>query len=324
MASDLTRSIQRFDKARRRALFEDILSIVSGRSTDLLPFEEVRRQLKGRQGIPRGLQLIPLDQIVGSVGRYRDFSRAFLPRKSVDMSRWAHLDQALNRLEPIPPIEVYKVGDAYFVRDGNHRVSVARANGATHIDAYVTDVPIKVPLGPGDDLDDLIIKAEYVDFLEQTGLDQLRPGADIEFSTPGRYDDLIEHIRVHRYYLAQERQGEVPWEEAVVHWYDSLYLPVVEVIRREGALDHFPGRTEADLYLWSMNHLYYLREQYGPAVDPKLAASDFARHFTDKPVPKAVKTVKDVAKRVLDPGDPPEIVERLADKLEQVEEDEGT
>jgi len=207
MAMNLTQSINRFDRARRRALFEDILSIVSGHSTDLLPFEEVRRQLKGRQGIPRGLQLVPLDQIVGSVGRYRDFSRAFLPRKSVNMSRWAHLDQALNRLEPIPPIEVYQVGDAYFVRDGNHRVSVARANGATHIDAYVTEIPIKVPLRPEDDLDDLIIKAEYVDFLEQTRLDQLRPGADIEFTTPGRYRDLIEHIRVHRYYLAPGATG---------------------------------------------------------------------------------------------------------------------
>lgn len=322
MTTNLAQSIHRFDRARRRALFEDILAIVSGRSTDLLPFEEVRKRLKGRQGFPRGLQLIPLDQIVGSVGRYRDFSRAFLPRKTADMPRWARLDQALNRLEPIPPIEVYKVGDAYFVRDGNHRVSVARANGATHIDAYVTDVPIKVPLGPDDDLDDLIVKAEYVDFLEQTGLDQSRPAAHIEFTTPGCYQDLIEHIRVHRYYLAQERQGDVPWEEAVVHWYDSLYVPVVEVIRREGALDHFPGRTEADLYLWTMNHLHYLREQYGPAVDPELAATDFARHFTDRPVPRAMKTVKDAAKRVLDPGDPPEIVEHLVDKLEKMEDED--
>jgi hypothetical protein len=322
MASSLTQSIYRYDRARRRALFEDILSIVSGRSADLLSFEEVRRRLKGRQVISRGLQTIPLDQIVGSVGRYRDFSRAFLPRKSVDMTRWARLDRALNRLEPIPPIEVYRVGDAYFVQDGNHRVSVARANGMTHIDAYVTELPIKVPLGPDDDLDDLIIKAEYIDFLEQTGLDQLRPAADIEFTTPGRYQDLLDHIRVHRYYLAQERQGDVPWEEAVAHWYDNLYLPVVEVIRREGALEHFPGRTEADLYLWSMNHLHYLREQYGPAVDPELAASDFARHFTDRPVSKAVKTVKDAAKRVIDPGDPPEIVERLVDRLEQMEDEQ--
>lgn len=319
MVSNPAQSRQRYDRARRRALFEGILAVVSGHSDDLLPFEEVRRQLKGRQTIARGRQTIPLDKIVGSVGRYRDFNRAFLPRGAVSQERWTRLDEVWNRLEYIPPIEVYKVGDVYFVQDGNHRVSVARANGATDIEAYVTEVPIKVPLDPDDDLDDLIIKAEYVDFLDQTKLDQLRPGAGIEFTTPGRYQDIVEHIRVHRHYLSQERSGDVHWEEAVASWYDNLYLPVVEVIRRERALERFPGRTEADLYLWVMNHLHYLREQYGPAVDPELAASDFARHFTDKPVPKAVKTVREAAKRVLDPGDPPEIVERLVDKLAEAE-----
>lgn len=321
MITHPVQSKHRFDKLRRRELFERILSIVSGQSDELLSFEDVRRQLRGRQEILRGLQTIPLDKIVGSVGRYRDFNRAFLPRGTVSSDRWSRIDLAWNRLEHIPPIEVYQVGDVYFVRDGNHRVSVARANGATHIDAYVTEVPIKVPLEPGANLDDLIIKAEYVEFLEQTQLDQLRPEARIEFTTPGRYQDLIEHISVHRYYLSQERSDFVPWEEAATHWYDHLYRPVVHVIRDEGALDQFPGRTEADLYLWVMNHLHHLREQYGPAVDPELAASDFARHFTEKPLSKATQAVREAAKRVLDPGDPPEIVERLVEKLETGEEE---
>lgn len=323
MVVNSTQSRLRYDRARRRALFGDILSIVLGQSTDLLPFEEVRRQLKGRQEIDRGLQLVPLDEIVGSVGRYHDFNRAFLPRAPVNPERWVHLDEVWNRLEYIPPIELYKIGDVYFVQDGNHRVSVARANEAQEIEAYVAEIPIKVPLEPDVNLDELIIKAEYVDFLEQTRLDQLRPKANIEFTTPGRYRDLIEHIRVHHYYLSQERSDYVPWEEAVASWHDNLYLPVVGAIQRENALEQFPGRTEADLFLWTMNHLHYLRERYGPAVDPELAASDFARHFTDRPVSKAVKTVKDAAKRVLDPGDPPEIVERLIDKLEQKEDEKA-
>jgi hypothetical protein len=316
------RSRQRFDRARRSAMFRDILDIVSGESHDLLPFEEVRRQLGIYGGIRRGLQLIPLDKIVGSVGRYRDFTRAFLPRAGVQPDRWAHVDEVWNRLEYIPPIEVYQIGDAYFVHDGNHRVSVARANGATHIEAYVTEVPTKVPIGPEDDIDDILIKAEYVDFLGATNLDQLRPEAEIVFTTPGRYGDLLDHIRVHRYYLAQEQSREVPWEAAVASWYDNIYQPVVEVIEREGALDHFPGRTPADLYLWAMDHLHYLREQYGPAVDPALAASDFSRHFTDRPVSKTVQAVKNAAQQVLDPGKPPEIVERLVDKLERQRSDD--
>lgn len=313
-------SRQQFDQMRRRALFGKILSIVSGQPDDLLSFEDVRRRLKGRMEISRGRQVIPLDKIVGSVGRYRDFNRAFLPREGINAERWIRLHQAWSRLEYIPPIEVYQVGDVYFVRDGNHRVSVARANEALDIEAYVTDVPIKVPLGPGDELDDLIIKAEYIEFLEETQLDQSRPEARIEFTTPGRYQDLIEHIRVHRYYLSQEQADHIPWEDAVVSWYDNLYIPVVNVIQQEGALEHFSDRTEADLYLWAMNHLHHLREQYGPAVDPELAASDFARHFSDKPVAKATQAVKNTAKRVVDPGDPPEIVERLIDKLEAAED----
>lgn len=321
MVNSPLRSRQRFDRARRSAMFRDILAVVSGESDDLLPFEEVRLQLRTRGEIRRGLQLIPLDKIVGSVGRYRDFTRAFLPRGGVQRERWAHVDEAWNRLGYIPPIEVYQIGDVYFVHDGNHRVSVARANGATHIEAYVTEVPTKARISPEDDIDDILIKAERVDFLEVTNLDKIRPEAEVVFTTPGRYADLLEHIGVHRYYLAQEQSREIPWEEAVASWYDNIYRPVVEVIEREGALDHFPGRTPADLYLWAMDHLHHLREQYGPAVDAPLAASDFSRHFTDRPVSKTVQAVRNAAQQMLDPGKPPEIVERLVDKLREQEEE---
>ncbi|QLQ05850.1 MAG: hypothetical protein HZY76_07115 [Anaerolineae bacterium] len=92
--------------------------------------------------------MIRLDQIVGSVGRYRDFDRAFLPLSGANSERWKRLDVALNRLEDVPPIEVFQISDAFFVRDGNHRVSVARANGLSHIEAWVTVVDTPVPLSP--------------------------------------------------------------------------------------------------------------------------------------------------------------------------------
>lgn len=304
----------RFDKARRQALIQKILAIVSHRSADLLPFEEVRRRLRGTQEIRRGLQEIPLDKIVGSVGRYRDFTRTFLPRNAAVAERWKRLDVALNRLEPIPPIEVYKLGDVYFVKDGNHRVSVARANGLTHIEAYVTEIPVKVPIDPDVQPDELIIKLEYEKFLEETKLDRLRPEAKIAFTTPGRYRDLIEHIQVHRYFLSLERGEEVPWEEAVTSWHDNLYRPVVEAICREDVLKEFPGRTEADLYLWIMNHLHFLRERYGDAVDPELATTDFAHQFTERPLKKVVRKVSQVAKQLIDAEEPPEVEVRLAEK----------
>ena len=165
------------------------------------------------------------------------------------------------------------------MRDGHHRVSVAREQGVEFIDAEIiaceTRVPLNGPLRP----EDLVIVGEYADFLEKTGLDRLRPDERIEFSIPGHYSTLLQHIETHRYFLGQKRRGPVPWEEAVTSWYDTLYLPVVRIIRERGVLDHFPDRTEADLYVWIMDHLYYLREQHGPDLDPEVATDDFTRQF---------------------------------------------
>ena len=92
---------------------------------------------------------VPLDSIVGSVGRYEDFTRDFLPRRDSDKERWARVEFLANESTGLPPVELFQIGDAYFVNDGNHRVSVARQSGHTHIEAYVTDVHTRVPLSPG-------------------------------------------------------------------------------------------------------------------------------------------------------------------------------
>ena len=100
----------------------------------------------------------------------------------------------------VPPIDVYQIGDSYFVMDGNHRVSVARQMGATYIEAYVTECRTRVPLSPDDDPNDLIVKAEYADFLENTKLDQIRPEVDLQVTTPGQYWELETHIEAHRFF----------------------------------------------------------------------------------------------------------------------------
>ncbi|MFQ6057330.1 MAG: hypothetical protein ACE5MB_00420 [Anaerolineae bacterium] len=310
-----------FQRARRAAFIQDVLAQIRDRPADLLPFEEVRTKLHLRSQTYRGLQQIPLDKIVGSVGRYRDFTRAFFPRYDELGPRWQRVDQLVHA-GGLPPIEVYKVGEVYFVKDGNHRVSVARQQKAQTIEAHVWEYLTKVPLRPEDDLDDLLIKQEYVEFLNHTHLDTIRPEQQIEFTTPGRYRALEEHIAVHRYYLGLEQEREIPYEEAVASWYDNLYLPVVQAIREQGVLKEFPGRTEADLYVWIMDHLHYLREQYGPAVDAQIAATDFAEQFTEKPVKRVAKAVKRAIKEVVEPGEPSPVVEQLLDKLEAMEQKE--
>jgi hypothetical protein len=196
---DLTFSaVQDFRTARRRATFERILSRLSGRSPDLLSYEEVRRKLHAIETPRHELREIPLSSIVGSLGRYNDFTRSFLPISESSRDRWARVKGVSESASGFPPIEVYQIGEAYFVKDGNHRVSVARQADARTIQAYVTEVHSDVPLTPDIQPDDLILKAEYADFLDHTHLNDLRPDADLTVTVPGEYGRLEEHIRVHR------------------------------------------------------------------------------------------------------------------------------
>jgi len=238
----ISRIVEDFRRARRRAGLQSVLAQLTGQSVELLAYDDVRRKLHGVESATVRRQEVPLDAIVGSVGRHRDYDRTFSPLRDSDLERWVKVKQAVTGLGGVPPIEVYKLGDAYFVKDGNHRVSVARQLGAKTIDAYVTEVDTDVPFGPGDTPDDLIIKTEYADFLERTRLHKLRPGADLRVTVPGRYETLLEHITVHRYFMGLDERREVGFEEAVAHWYDTVYLPVVALLREHGLLQDFPGR----------------------------------------------------------------------------------
>lgn len=274
-----SRAVHDFRRARQKAAMQVIFDRIRGRPTQLLSFEQVKDRLGARSAAPRDLREVPLDSIVGSVGRYSDFTRSFLPRDSSDEERWARVRAMADRLEGLPPVEVYKIGEAYFVSDGHHRVSVARELDAATIEAYVIEVKARVPITAEDEARDVILKGEYTDFLNRTELDQLRPNAEIRLTEPGKYGTLLEHIEVHRYFMGIERDQEVPDEDAVTHWYESVYQPVVQSIRQQGILRDFPGRTEADLYLWVMEHREQLRESLGWDVGTDQAAEDLAsRH----------------------------------------------
>ena len=274
-----------FDRARHKAFLQRVFASLSRRPYDLLSFEEVRRKLHiVEMGAPR-LEDIPLDNIVGSVGRYRDFTRTFLPRENHLKARWVKLNAAARGLTGFPPIDVYKVGDAYFVRDGNHRVSVLREMGAPTVQAYVTELLTRIPVDTDTTESDLAALEGYARFLEKTQLDRLRPEQDTRCSLPGHCHELLEHISVHRYYMGIEQDREIPYEEAVTSWYDNVYMPLVKVIREENILQGFPGRTETDLYVWIIEHEYFLREKYGVEdVADKEVAEHYAKEFAEAPL----------------------------------------
>lgn len=278
----------RFRRSVVSAQMVDLLGMLTGEHKDLVSYDEVVNRLRARQQIEKGTEMVPLEQIVGSVGRYRDFTRSFLPRAGIKQDRWTRLDTALNSMEGFPPVELFKIGEVYFVRDGNHRVSVARANGSTHIEAYVTEIETDIPLTADDfERDRWIIKVERKEFLQATQIDRIRPDHGIEITEPGRYQMMLRHIEVHRYLrnLELARQGSserLDWEGAVASWYDTVYLPMVQAIHDYDLLRNFPGRTEADLYLWIAYHRERLAAAYGLApLSPTAAVSTFAQLHGD-------------------------------------------
>ncbi len=275
------RALEDFKHARAKARLQHLWSVITGESKELLHYDEISKQMHAVGGSSKGVQEIPVDAIIGSVNRYQDFDRNFLPLRDSDMQRWANVKTSMTSpgSPGLPPISVYKIGDAYFVLDGNHRVSIAKQIGAEKIEANVNEIKTKVPLSAEDSPEEIILKAEYADFLEETNFDKVVPGVFLELTFPGQYETLKEHIRVHRHYMGIEQSREISPEEAISHWYENVYKPVVEVIRKQKILQEFPQRTETDLYIWVLDHQTYMQEKLGWSIRPEKAASDFVSHY---------------------------------------------
>jgi hypothetical protein len=283
-----------YDMARLKAAWRQIVSRLARRRNELLQFEEVRRQLRAQGQHYAGLRSVPLAAIVGSIGRYRDFDSAFLPRQSQTKSRWLNIDRAHYEDLELPPVELYGIGETYFVRDGNHRVSVARERGQEFVDAVVIELSAPVPVSSLRDLEEWIRREDAVAFLSTTRLMQVRPDAEVLLTLPGQYEQLLEHISVHRWFLGIEAGQEIAYEVAVGSWYDRVYLPLVEAIHEADVLKEFPQRTAADLYLWLIEHLWYLREaselDHQQPLD--VTARTYAERFSQRPRRRVARAVR--------------------------------
>lgn len=267
---------QDFEHARQRAFLTDVRAIIARRSHDLIPYHEVRQRLSPESESYRGLQTVPVAQIVGSMDRFRDFNREFFPRQRFSAGRWQNVDRAYYQDVNLPPVQLYKVGDVYFVKDGNHRVSVARKRGQEFIDAEVIEGHARAPFNASMQPNELLLQAEYAEFLRRTDLDHLQPDHDIRPSALGRYDEIWEHIQGHRDWLSAIRHQPVSDREAVDDWYTYIYSPIIEVAREQGLTERFPQHTEADIYLWVMRHRWDIERDLGHDIGPAPAAEDYA------------------------------------------------
>jgi hypothetical protein len=264
-----------FARARFKAFLNRILNILQRQPKTLLSYDEVKEKLRIGGPIYRGIKTVEVEKIVGSLNRYHQFDRAFLPLDTQSAARWQNVDRAFYQEIDLPPVVLYKVGEVYFVVDGHHRVSVAREQGQLFIEADVRECSTKVNITPELKPEDLEILGEKVNFLERTELDRLRPKANIKLTIPDGFDRMLEHIAVHHYFMGLDERRDIPEEEAVTHWYDTVYRPIVQIIRRSAILKGFPGKTEGDLYLWVLDRQEFLSRQGNDLMPPDQAAHEF-------------------------------------------------
>jgi hypothetical protein len=251
---------------------------LSGQRTTLLSYDDIKEKLRIGGPIYRGMQTVRVDQIAGSLNRYHEFDRVFLPTSDKLAVRWQSVNRAFYQEVSLPPVVLYKVGQVYFVVDGHHRVSVAREQGQIYIEAEVRECSTRVDITADIKPEDLEILEDKVHFLERSSLDTVKPEANIKLTIPDGFDRMLEHIAVHRYFMGLDLQRDISEEEAVADWYDNVYMPVINVIRETNILGEFPSKTEGDLYLWVLDHQHYLVSEEGQPLQPP---GDAARKFVE-------------------------------------------
>jgi hypothetical protein len=277
---DKINAAEDFSKARGKAILSQIQHFLNQDKNRLLSFHDVKEILKPKNETYRGMKTVPIDLIVGSEGRYRDFNRYFLPNSDFLRTRWERVDMARINDIILPPIQLYEIGGVYFVRDGNHRVSVAKTQGTEMIDAEVTSLSSEIPITPDmttEDLKHAVVQYEKNLFYEKTRFEELTGDKELDFSLPGQYYTIYQHVLGHKYFLNEDSKHEIPFDDALTSWYRTIYEPIVTIIREEELCPRFPGRTEGDLYVWIVTHWDFLKKKYG-----EYDISDAARDFGDR------------------------------------------
>lgn len=275
-------SNQAFENARFVSLLKNLKYFLIGRNNELLSFEQIKKGFGLYKQVHLGIQTVPIEKIVGSFDRYKDFDKYFLPKKNNLQRRWAHIHNLLLRDVILPPVLLYKVSEIYFVVDGNHRVSVSKKMGVKFIDADVVEFFTDAVITSDMDPKDIFLQIEREKFLNLTRLKKNKPDINIRITSPGQYDFLLGQINKLMVQLNENKKNKeklTTFEEASLIWYDNIYLPAIEVIKSYGILEKFPDRTKTDLYVWLNEHKRYLSLKYGRDVVIKFAANDIVLRY---------------------------------------------
>src|SRR5215208_3543612 len=283
-----------FSRARRSRLLADIARRLRREPDDvglILPFEEVVEAL-GRSGQhDLGLRIVPLDSIVGSVDRTVDFDRGFRPTSQRLRSRWERIAAAQRRGEAMPPVSLYRVGDLHFVRDGHHRVSVAKSLGRNDIDAYVTEIKTRVRLGRDLRVGELPLKGHERLFRERVPLGR-EERARIAVSDPWDYGTLAEAVEAWGFRAMQDRGSYMDRREVAHVWFNNEYLPVVEMLKAGDLIER--GETETDAYMRisGMRYRVLRTHEWSDEVLEELRREERARRRRRRPPPDRARRRK--------------------------------
>lgn len=271
-----------FSKARNKAFFNEIQHLLSPEESSLISLNDVKQLLKPNNETYVGMKTVPISKIVGSEGRYNDFDNHFFPKNSHLRNRWEHVDEAAINFINLPPIKVYEISGLYFVRDGNHRVSVAKSRGTEFIDAEVvslqSEIKLKDPKNKADIIKQIIHYEKRV-FYNETSFGDITDYWCLDFTAAGRYDVIYNHILTHKYYMNQNVDYEISMEEAVLSWFNNVYLPIVSTIREQHILSSFKKRTYSDLYVWIVRYWDFFKQKFGNETPLSEAVKSFKKKY---------------------------------------------
>lgn len=289
-----------FNKAKSKAIVNEMQHFLKPDEAKLISFYDLKELLHPDNETYIGMKTVPVASIVGSEGRYNDFDNMFFPKKSHLKNRWESIDRAHLQNTILPPINLYEIGGLYFVRDGNHRVSVARARGIEFIDAEVTSLRTEIRLKPGYTIQYLlkqIIQYEKRVFYSETAYGDITDDWSLDFTTPGQYDVIYNHILTHKYYLNLSHTEEISMPDAIISWYNMVYTPVLATIRRHKMMVKFRRRTPSDLFVWLVKYWEDFKAKYGEDTPLDSVIDDFESEYGDSFIGKIAK-IKNLIKSI--------------------------
>jgi DNA-binding Lrp family transcriptional regulator len=227
-------------------------------------FIEQQKKEEDVEFIDRGVKIVDLEKIIGSVGRYHDFDSRFRPKKQISVKRFSDIRRAMRDGKSLPPIKLYQIRNDYYVLDGNHRVAAAKELGRSDIQAKVIEL-----LSAKNTMENLLY-IEKRNFYGKTKLPE-----KIDLTEVGKYNYLEKQIKHHKNHLTNISGKEYDFEKAARDWYNTIYIPLTTIINNGALPKYFPKRSVADLYTYIAYHHWERtsNRRYGIGIDRLIPGS---------------------------------------------------